>query len=539
MAVVDPTRCHKSLRHQSRLRAAMIVATAMLCLLPPSHARAAESSAEQPRATAADFEEKIVWRSPEKPGFAAWVQLWPEQKPGELGLKFITRHKPPAGEKFDPPPLDVHFYEGLSLPANYDFTPLKTEVVLMKSADVAKTWQETGRTTEAELNQTADSGMLSPWRMPDGRLLGVSWGMPGFVRQSRDDGITWTNIRELMDPRYFDVAPFICRLLKDNKTLVVFCPYTHSWGPDKVLPGRLYSQPGQRATWTAALIFSDDFGKTSSNPVPIYPGVPVTESEFVELPSGDLLFIHAKLFGGGKAHRQLVRKTLTGWIPEPMEEVSPEAPETFVRTDEGYLVGASRNAPYVWSDDDGMNWYPLEGAKTGEYQPRALMLPDNRVLFVWHHGGDLPYGQADMYIGQHTFKVKVDQPRSRSLLKLTRVFDEKAGKYICAFDATLTTADGTPIADRPIEFSVVARDAPGYEPFGGGTPWVHGAKQLVPTNEKGVARVEYPEQAQTTNIHQTYQIAARFDPDRTDAEFGPSTSLMVEYYAVTMTADRK
>ena len=329
------------------------------------------------------------------------------------------------------PPLDVHRYEAVSLPANYDFAPLKSEVVLMASTDAAKTWHETGRTSEIELNSAADSGCLSPWPLPDGRLLGVSWGMPGKVRQSTDNGFTWLPMRELMDPKYFDVAPFICRLLKDNKTLVIVCPYTHSWGPGHVLPGRLHSQPGQRAGWTTALIFSDDFGKTFSNPLPIYPAVPVTETEFIELPNGDLLFIHAKLFGG-TAHRQLIRRTKLGWVPEPMETVSNNAPETFVRTDEGLLVGASRNAPYVWSDDEGVNWYPLDGAKTGEYQPRALMLPDNRVLFVWHHGGDLPYGQTDMYIGQHTFKVKVDNPRKHTTLKLAHVFDEKAGQYICA-----------------------------------------------------------------------------------------------------------
>jgi hypothetical protein len=524
----------------NRHRVGAAILAALTLFLPFTHAqqaRGAAPAASQPRAVAAEFEERLVWRSPENPGFAAWVQLWPEAKPGELGVKFVTRHKPAPGETVEPPPLDVHRYEALSLPANYDFAPLKTDVVMMRSTDGAKTWKETRRTNETELNSASDSGNLSPWRVPDGRLLGVSWGMPGFLRESADDGLHWKPVRELMDGRYYDVAPFICRLLKDNKTLVIYCPYNHSWGPGKLLPGRLYSQPGQRASWTASLIFSEDFGKTFSNPVPIYPGVPVTESEFVELPSGDLLFIHAKLFGG-KAHRQLIRKTKLGWIPEPMEDVSDAAPETFVRTDEGYLVGASRNSVYVWSDDDGVSWYPLAGAKTGEYQPRALMLPGNRVLFVWHHGGDLPYGQVDEYIGQHTFKVTVEQPRTRSKLALSRVFDEKAGKYICAFDATLTSEDGKPIANRPIEFSIVGRDQPGYEPFGGAMPWEHGSKKTATTDAKGVARVEYPDQQKVTSIHQTYQIAARFDPDRKDAEYAPATSLMVEYYAVTMTAER-
>jgi hypothetical protein len=281
------------------------------------------------------------------------------------------------------------------------------------------------------------------------------------------------------------------------------------------------------------LLFSTDCGKTLSQPLPVYPGVPCTETDFCELPTGDLLFIHNQMFGGGKAHRQLVRKTKYGWVPEAMEECDSAAPEIFVRTKDGYLVGASRNAPYVWSDDDGMSWYPLEGIPNCEYQPRAMLLPDDRLLFVWHKGGDLPYGQADEYIGQHTFRLKVAEPRTRTRLKLARVYDAKLNKYICAFDATLTTEKGEPIAGKPVEFSLVARDAAGYEPFGGGTPWVHGSKKVAKTNAEGVARVDYPEQQEITNIHQTFQVAARFDPERTDKVYQRATSLTIEYYAVT------
>jgi hypothetical protein len=349
--------------------------------------------------------------------------------------------------------------------------------------------------------------------------------------------MSWRIVRELMDPAHFDVAPFQMRLLSDGKTLVIFCPYTAAWGPGKTLPGRLHSKSGVRSTWQAALFFSTDFGRTFSDPLPIYPGVPVTETDFCELPSGDLLFLHAKLFGG-TAHRQLVRRTQFGWVPDVMEAIDPQAPETFVRTREGYLVGASRNDAYVWSDDDGATWHPVEDLKRGEYQPRAMLLNDDRILFVWHKGGDQFYGESDMYIGQHTFRLKVDHPRPRSELKLARVFDAQAGKYICAFDATLSTAEGKPIAGKPIEFSRVARDAKGYEPFGGGRPWVDGAKTIATTDVNGVARVACPEQDGITDIHQTFQIAARFDPNRADAQYLPSTSLTVEYYAVTPTAER-
>jgi hypothetical protein len=501
----------------------------------------AARAANPPRAQAVEFEERTIFHPPENPGFAAWVQLWrePPYDKGDLRVKFLMRRKPKPGDKPPVrPPLDLHKYEAVGLPVKYDFSDVISETVYMRSSDGAATWKEMHRGTEVELNSAEDSGCMSPIALPDKRLLSLSWGMPGCLRESVDDGQTWNRVRDLMDPAYYDVAPFVMRVLSDHKTLVIFCPYAKSWGPGKVVPGRLHSRPGSRTMFTAALMFSTDFGKTLSNPIPIYPNVPVTETDFCELPSGDLLFIHHAMFGNGVAHRQLVRKTKLGWVPEDMEPVDKLAPEIFVRTSEGYLVGASRNGPYVWSDDDGLTWQPVEGIKNCEYQPRAMQLKGDRILFVWHKGGDLPYGQADEYIGQHTFKLQVAEPRKRSRLVLKRVFDEKAGKYICAFDAVLTTLDGKPIANKPIEFSLVARGAPGYEEFGGAKPWEHGAKQTSKTDANGVARVEYRDQEKTTNIHQTYQIAARFDPERKDAEYAPATSLTVEYYALTPSKEK-
>jgi hypothetical protein len=428
----------------------------------------------------------------------------------------------------------------IGLPAKYDFSKLINETVYLRSSDGGATWKESHRGSENEIAQGANAGCMSPIALPDGRLLSLSWGMPGCLRESTDGGRTWGVLHELMDPAFYDVAPFSMRLLSDRKTLVIFCPYARAWGPGKPAPGRLHTKPGSRASWQAALFFSGDFGKTLAGPIPIYPNVPVTETDFCELPGGDLLFIHHKMFAGpgGAAHRQLIRKTRDGWVPEDIEPVGDLAPEIFLRTRDGYLVGASRNAAYVWSQDDGVTWQRVEGIPSCEYQPRAIALDGDRLMFAWHKGGDLPYGQTDMYIGRHTFKLKVLAPRPRSHLALARVFDEKADRYICAFDATLTTTDGKPIANKPIEFSIVARDASGYEAFGGATPWVHGAKQTVTTDARGVARVTYPEQAAITDVHQTFQAAARFDPAGVDKDFLPATSLTVEYYAVTPQAAR-
>jgi hypothetical protein len=485
-------------------------------------------AAAEPRAVAEGFKESVIYHPPENPGFAAWVQLWREPR-GDLMVKFIERRTPKVPR---PQVIDVHKWETLGLPAVYNFSNLDTEQIYMRSTDGAKSWQEVSRAPERELGRESSSGLASPITLADGRMLGLTWGMPGCLRQSTDQGKTWTTVRELMDPKFYDVAPFSMRLLRDGKTLIIYCPYMHAWGPGTDRPTRLAGTPGVRTTYQGSIFWSEDSGKTLHGPIPMYPGVPVTETDFCELPSGDLLFVHHKMYNG-TAHRQLVRRTKFGFVPEEMQACGLDAPEIFVRTREGYLVGASRNGPYYWSDDDALTWHAVEGAPACGYQPRALLLDDNRVLFTWHHGGDLAYKEADEWIGQHVFTLKVLQPRRRTRLRLERFYDAAQKRYICAFTATLTDSDGKPVANQPVEFSVVGRDEPGYEPFGGATPWVKGKITRGETDEKGVARVDYPEQQKVESVHKSFQVCARFNPDQKIAGFVPSTSMVMEYYAVT------
>lgn len=477
-----------------------------------------------------DFKETVIYHPPENPGFAAWVQLWRGSGERELRCMFTERRTPKTPTTR--PKLDVHRYETIGLPVGYDFSPLINETVFMKSTDEGATWTQTARGSQKELNRGSDSGCFSPIALPDGRLLSLSWGMPGCLRESHDGGATWKVMHELMDPRYFDVFPFSMRLLRDKKTLIIFCPYRHAWGPGTDYPTRISGDAGASGMYIAALLWSDDFGKTLHGPIPIYPGVPVTETDFSEMPSGDLLFMHAALFGG-TPHRQIIRRTRDGFVPDKMEKCGAETPEIFVRTRDGDFVGASRNGPYVWSDDEGLTWRRVEGIPACGYQPRALLLDDGRALFAWHRGGDLRYKEADEWIGEHTFRLQIEHPRQRTKLRLGRVFDEAKRQYVCAFDATLTTEDGKAVANQPVEFSIVGRDEPGYEAFGGAKPWEKGKKQVVTTNERGVARVEYPEQDKITSVHKTFQVCARFNAEGKVEGFVPAVSVVMEYYAMT------
>ena len=490
----------------------------MLCMMLALLARSV--SAEQsfaPRAQAADFKEEQVYHSPEKPGYCAWVQLWRDTD-GNLMVAFnekrADKDKPKRGS------ADPKSMEDMGLSAKYDFTDLISETMYLRSTDEGTTWEEASRTAH---------GVITPVSLADGRLLSVTWGMPGWLRESADVGRTWHNVRELMDPRYFDVFPFVMRLLADQKTLVIVCPFAPAWGSGKPLPTRI-SQIAGVQKFQAAFFWSTDFGRTLIGPIGLFPGVPVTEPDFCELPSGDLLFVHHRMYSG-TCHRQLVRRTSLGLVPDPMEESSMNTPEIFVRTLDGYLVGASRNGAYRWSDDDGLTWYPVEDAPNCNYQPRAVTLRDGRVMFAWHKGADLAYQETDMWIGRHVFRLDVLHPRKRTTLTIARVFDEEQNRYRNAFTATLATQDGKPVVGKSIEFSIVGRDSPGYAPYGGGTPWVHGRKTIAVTDASGTARVDYPEQDEITETTKSFQVCARFDPEHNDPDYIASTSVVMEYYA--------
>jgi hypothetical protein len=64
-------------------RVAAVVRLRLLAFVLAGVAVHADAAAtEPPRAQAVEFAENVVYHPPENPGFAAWVQLWPERAPG-------------------------------------------------------------------------------------------------------------------------------------------------------------------------------------------------------------------------------------------------------------------------------------------------------------------------------------------------------------------------------------------------------------------------------------------------------------------------
>src|SRR5205823_5646990 len=100
------------------------------------------------------------------------------------------------------------------------------------------------------------------------------------------------------------------------------------------------------------LFFSFDQGRAWSGPLPVFGGQNVSETDFVELPSGDLLLVNNSIF----AHpgRQIVFRNGSRFTPGPLQHArAGRVPETVCLTSEGILVGCMRPGHYSWSDDLG------------------------------------------------------------------------------------------------------------------------------------------------------------------------------------------
>jgi hypothetical protein len=284
------------------------------------------------------------------------------------------------------------------------------------------------------------------------------------------------------------------------------------------------------------LCFSSDQGHNWTLPLPIYAGNAVSETDFVELPSGDLLCINNSIFAN--PGRQIIYRTNKGFIPGPFERsCSKVVPETVAITEDDLLVGCMRAGSYYWSDDLGMNWYRLEGIpKLGPevYQPWIQYLGNGRFANAGHFGGDSYYGELDQYVSIHFFKVEVLRKTKNTRLELERDFDESASRWRNSYTLKLT-CDGQPLADKEIEFWFVERGKPGDDSHGKflleERMKMGGELIRVRTNAKGIAGVAIPRLDTIEYIHHYIQLVARFNWDHHDPDYKPAQTPQFQFYS--------
>jgi len=83
---------------------------------------------------------------------------------------------------------------------------------------------------------------------------------------------------------------------KWGQALVLCVPLAPKWGQGTDLPVRGATRLDVINQMQMSLFFSFDQGRTWRGPLPIFGGQTVSETDFVELPSGDLLFVNNSIF---------------------------------------------------------------------------------------------------------------------------------------------------------------------------------------------------------------------------------------------------
>ena len=368
---------------------------------------AAEPSKPGVRVQAVDVEERTLYHSPETPGYTAWVGLW-QLPDGTIQCDFEEITKPQDKQ-------------------------LRYTVVL-ETKDGAKAWTRVPGDIPAGVCRgmavLADGTLVRPVQSLYCRegWSGIPEDPGGYIQRSTDGGRTWGEPIYVVSPQEYCVWPTLIRPLRDGR-LVLFA------GCSKRAP-----REAMLKTMVKMMFVSADAGKTWGTPIVMMPakdGV-CEESDFCELPSGDLLWIHrAEVFTGIVAPppplafalpgsenspngfvyydrlQSLARQVGATFVPEPPSR--PGIPHSgfpcVLLTREGVILHLATSESH-WSTDQGQTWHPLlvgDQKLATQYYPKALQMADGRILCVSHIGTDNGYGARDMAIVQQTFRLQVTE----------------------------------------------------------------------------------------------------------------------------------
>ncbi|MFH0963051.1 MAG: sialidase family protein [Planctomycetota bacterium] len=502
---------------------------------------------EKKCAIAKDFQAIPVYSPEVSPRYAGWASLF-DFGDGNLGcaVNEIRRAENP-----DFRPMSLEWAEAMVVPyqfgaADADADPhLVSEYVCLKSSDGGRTWRVTGRSLVHTRHY---------WHVgfPGGRMIriyGTSFmDWPGedrckvVVEESTDGGTEWRRISRFLDG--YSMNMLKVKRLRDG-SVVMAGPIRQAFGPGKAKDTRITDVPFQVYPHDPAFFISPDGGRSWGGPHYVFPGILAWEFDFVELPDGSLLFINSQI-QSGPAARQIVRRTKTGFVNEPMMWISRGAtknplrwdescvPETVCITPDGLLVGALRNRPYACSNDLGENWYEIAGLPNSNYQPMMIALDDGRFLNAWHTGSDHHFGEIDMVTGIHVFRIETHLP-APTKLTLARAKRPDGDQFVNVYEARLTSG-GNGVPDRRVELRV----SPNWTPEGRQNPVnVRESPDVrtTVTDENGITRFDLRDIDAHPDAHFSYWLAARFVPAEDD-DYAPCMGPKRMAYAVTPVRNR-
>ena len=350
-----------------------------------------------------DYQQKTIYHSPETPGYTSWVGLW-KLPNGTIQTDFVQATGPQS-------------------------SPVVTYPAL-QSTNNGQTWTRiAGDTPPAGYSR----GMAV---LPDGTMVRPDWTgynlVDGYmqypagkfmgIRRSITGGVSWSQPISLVTTAGYQLSiPTLIKPLRDGR-LVAMAGLT----PNGVSPNLAV------ANMEKAMLISSDQGLSWSAPITLMPvstGA-CEESDFVELPSGDLLWVHRAVHytADGYFLSQERLQSITKKVGDTFE---PQAPTTLsgevvgfpclMMTSEGVILDLGMAASRG-SDDEGKIWHDLlvggQQLRTG-YYPQAVQANDGTIVVVSHIGCDDGYGTVDQSIKAQTFRLsalELPEPSALTLL---------------------------------------------------------------------------------------------------------------------------
>ena len=210
-------------------------------------------------ARAVDFESREVYYPEHRPGYTAWVALFPFGN-GDIGLAFDEVRRAPNPRFI---PVSIEFVESCGFAYQFDQVYVSSghpnllhERVHMKSPDAGRTWKEFHRGWGKAGYRVA---------YPDGRLVAVFYGSNQYYERGPDR--RYTSVEESFDGGRSSrqiarlspaIIPHRVKKLRDG-SLVILGPIEPPFGPGCSRPKANARYPGERFV-QPALMFSPDGG---------------------------------------------------------------------------------------------------------------------------------------------------------------------------------------------------------------------------------------------------------------------------------------
>lgn len=368
---------------------------AIIALLAVHWALGAGTSAqaEQFSGRVLDYQAKSIYHSPETPGYTSWTWIW-QLPDGAVQTVFVQATGPVANIKLSYPVLQ-------STNSGKDWTRVSGDIPVGPGGGGGGMAVLPNGTM---VRPVVDYGFKE--HLPHGQILTRGRDI-GVVQRSTNGGVSWSDTIDVVSPKscsYF--FPTLIKPLRDGR-LILFGGLAPSGVADA------------RANLIKTMFISDDQGLTWGSPIALMPasaGV-CEESDFVELPNGDLFWIHrAELFDAAGNYlnttrvKSVAKKTGDTFVPGPVSTLPfPNIGFPCVLlTKTGVLLDLAYNQSH-WSDDTGQTWHDLmrddSTVLRTAYYPRAVQTADGTVIVVSHKGSDNGYGTFDQRINVQTFRL--------------------------------------------------------------------------------------------------------------------------------------